>query len=670
MTFYERMDNLGSPTRWRGFSVRYAKNVELYPPGTTSRRRGFHPYAVTTTGGTLYDVAAWERYSGSDVIVDLVARVVEDGAGTLRRLPVYNGALVQSSRWQTFSTTAWTSGVAGGAFFSRNGYLYYSDGVYKRGFAGPSTPFRLGLDAPTGTTHIALDVNAAARAEPGLYDWAWAGYHVGRNVHSPLSGFDYSVVPASASQIQTYYSMGGFPALGGGSIRVTNSSVTFDDKETHRELYRRHPLTSTGHPARRLDDVRLVARLTSESSFLDRLNDTELGPRFTYCASTPRPWTAVAERATRYYYNDPSEPWKLWFSEPDSPENLAQELVASGQVVRPFLTTQSGEYGFTGEGWVRVPASAGKLLAPVTIEGATLLLCANETWMQTGNSPANFHTFCVSKTIGCVSGKAWASTPRGVLWLAPSGIAWLPPGGRPHEASADLLDFDAVSDIKLNRTLLHLACAAYDPATDTVEFAVPSASAQGNDLVVCINLTRSTLDSASCFYHAPGFAAPGEMITGMTTLAVPSYAPMVLYVTNKSRTYRRAAGTFYDLQGGTPIPVTWQLTGWWLRQRASPAQQTDLCIGLMPKCNYPAFVAASLWNCPTLTPPASGKAPDDHGTLVCTATRYGVLDAALSGYPYVYAVLRETASSPFEIHALSALSDENPDLGDEGTPSD
>ena len=673
------MSNSLTPVGRDGLLYTDLRDLEAHPRGALASRRGFQPYTSTVvTDGNVYDLAVFDRYSGSTRKIDLVARVVVGSTARLYHSNIFNGTAESTGNaWATMSTTAWTTNAAAGQFAQRNEYLYYSDRSAQRGYNQPSTPFPLGLTTPTGTLAYGLKWSSGGtweptRQEPGYYDWTVVGYHLGRNVRSAPLGFATSAskipITGQSTQVTAFYSIVGVTSFKiAPTIRLATGStkvVTLDSKATHWELYRRHPMDLYVRPARRIDDVRLVSRQsTASTNKNDRLNDLELGDRLTYAGSTPPAWRAACPHGDRWLYISAAEPWKIYFSEPDAPENVAQEITVDNHQIKPFLMAERGDLGNTGEGWLRVPAEAGPIQALVPLGEMTLVLCANQTWAFGGTSPTNFGMAVLDEAVGCVSPKSAVSTPFGAFWWSQHGLVWAGRGGGVRVLTDGVLDFDgAGSAVRLQRNLLDKTCAAYDGYRQQALFALPRYGSSGNDMVLVLDLGTSHLPEKPFFtWHLPTLAS-GEYVQSMTAVSLPTRTPFVAFGTNKGRVLNQDDAKFTDHNAtSSTVNVRPRIRGWFGCAN-SRTSKTNLSLRVSPEVAFPLSISSSVWSRKTSVAPPATATPDSAATIACSATLYGGQNVGVSANPFAFFSLSYAASSQVVIHELAAWGIESPDF--------
>jgi len=671
------MNNEASPiAQRRGFVCTEARNIEFHPPGAASRRRGFQNYTASSAGGAIYNLFLYDRDDGGDRTLTLVGRKVDGTDASLVYKEIYNGSSeTVSGAWATMSTpgVGWTTTEDTGRFFARDEYLYFADGTTVRGYEQPTSEFTIGLDQPTGKLAYGLNQDATkSRIEPGWYGWTLCAYHLGRNVRSRPADF---TIPSTtfygdATAITTYNAMGFVPW--GHSMRLSwpSGAVTLDADRTHTELYRVHPFHSTGplttrSPARRWDDVRLVNRLVKASTYHeDRSNDGELQSRLRYAGTATPAWETACQHGEHWWFVQSSEPYRLYRSERDAPENVAQAFEANGHTTYPYLMTESGQYGHTGEGYTTIPHEAGPVKQPLSLGGNLLVLCANQTWVIIGSDWANYRRVCVDEGIGCVAAASAITTPYGAMWMSQEGLVWMPPTGRPHVVSEGFLDFDdSDSPVRLSRTNLHKCCAAYDPDRHVAEFAVPSYGSTGNDLVIALHLDQSTWQKPVWSYHVPNLGT-GRHITAMTTVRLPHKPGFIVYATDSGgyTFYRTGA---QDNDTSADQDVTWRVRGW-LGADESRTLKGQVAVRMMPKCDYEATVAGSLWQRQTIEPPdTSSSTPTDTFSLSLSASKANPCYVNAGADPFLYVSMSETSSTPFEIHEFGFFGQEHkaPPLG-------
>ena len=658
MSFPSGMKFGASPTTEQGIVFTEVKDMEHWPYGSLSRRRGFAEYLSSTAPGTIYDLGVYDRHVGSTRYIDLMARVVNGGAARIYSCQVFDGTTESTGNpWTARTGMGWDSGAEGGAWTFRDRFAYYSDGKTQLGFDGPDSPFSLGLATPSGTIQYQLRVSVGStryesRITPGWYDWTFTAYESDRNVRSLPMGFQTPgtlPVAGGSGDTTTYYSLGNVPDLQA-QMKILSSSVTFDSNATHWELWRRHPFDNNYRPAKRLDDVRMVARKsTATSSYIDKYHDDELGQKLDFAGSTPPAWTTVCENQLRWWFNDPDHPHRVYFSQLDMPENVAQRVEIDDHQVEPFLMTESGDYGNTGEGWTAVAAQAGKVLQILAFGGMVVFLCENGVWRKAGTAPSNFQTVPLDTTIGAVSRKGGVVTPRGIVWMSQQGVAWLPPGHLPQIVSQGWLDFDdADSPVRLERSLLKLALACYDPTRKQVLLALPSYGSSGNDLIICMDMEHSSVNRPFFTYWKPALA-DGEYITSMAVVPIPTDTHRVIACTNKKRTLYLAGTT--DDDGTTKQNITWRLRGW-VGARDPVHRKAHFSFGLTQDCDYTASIQATVYPRRSFKKPSPGETPNAAETITCGATAFVHQDFNASGNPFIYFSMSETASSAFELHHL------------------
>lgn len=677
MAFKDGMKFRASPTTSVGFAPTEILNMEPHPRGTWSRRRGLTPYLSGAAPGTIYDLAVYDHYTGSTRYVDLVARCVQGASSVgLYKNRVYDGSAESTGgAWaQMGSSTDWSASDDGGAWAFRRKYAYYSDGAKTIGYDDAST-FDIGLTTPSGTIEYAFMFNEAStrrecRQEPGWYEWTYGAYEEDRNVHSlPMAFQSPSTVriAGSAGSVTTYHSLGGILHLRI-MARIGSASVTFDPKATHYELYRRHPMTLMFKPARRLDDVRMVTRqATTVSTYVDIYNDGELGDKMTYAGSTPPPWRTVCECEQRWWYAGSSNIGRAYFSEMDSPENVAQEITFENHEIKPFLMVESAQRGYTGEAWVPVQANAGAILQALPFNGNALLLCENAVWLQTGTAPSQFRTHPIDTTIGAVSRKGGVVTPYGALWLSQQGIAWMRPNERPRIVSEDYLDFDdADSPTRLARAYLYLAVSCYDPTRKQALFAVAAHGSTGNDLVLCMDMELSTLQNPVFFYWKPTLAT-GEFVTALAAVPMPTDRHRIVATTNKKRTLYLAGSADHD--GTSAKAIGWALRGW-VGARRPHTRKGRLAIGMTHNAGYSVPVAASAWSRETMTAATPGEAADATATVTCSTNAFSHQELGIAGNPFAYVAFSESTAQPLELHDVRLWhDDETPEWPREKVPA-
>ena len=675
-----------SPTTASGFVPTELKDLEPWPPGAYSRRRGVVPYLKQTAPGTVYDMDVWDRYDGGTRYVDLVARC---GNGHIVANRVYDGSVeATSNAWTTMSSADWNLTEDGGAWAFRKAYAYYSDGDQHLGFSDTASTFPMGLTAPAGTLEYALKVSVVggtlyeSRIEPGWYDWLVTGYNPDRNARSvPMQPQTPSTltVGSTAQSAQTYYTLGYVPNLQC-QMRIGVGSVTLDSAATRWELWRRHTYDAYYRPTGKLDVVLQVTReATATSTFSDKYHDGELGPRLLFAGSTPAPWTTVSEAADRWWFNDPDNVERLYWSEPDAPENVAQILDFDDRDLQPFLQAESNLRGYVGEAYVRTAARAGAILQTFPVGNDTLLLCENQTWIRTGSAPMNFDTQPVDTSIGTVGRQAGIATPYGVVWRSQQGIVWMQSLAhrrvQPAVVSQGWLDFDdADSPTRLARDKASLTCVTYDPEHGQVLFAVTAYGSTGNDLVLCLDVARSTPDRPRFTYWKPSLAAD-ETITSMTCLPLAVNRHRVLVGTNKKRVVYLdgAKDDIGSTASASEQPVRWSVKGW-VGARQPHTQKRSVNLTVNQENQYEATVSASAWNRRTMVPATATTTVDATNSVTCSATKTCRVSLGLTGDPYLFVALSESAATAhdgdFVIHDLIPWSSEAPGWPHEQKPVD
>lgn len=649
------MNNASGPFGRPGFAVVDLKNMEFWPRGSISRRRGFQPYlSAATPSCKFYDLFVYDHLVGTTRTLDLVVR--EGANGDLWSNNVCN-TITESTQgaWVNIGgTSVWSTSTLGGQAFSRESFLYASDGACKKGWgrATAASRFILGLATPTGTPGYGLLASSrpgtGGRLEPGYYDWGFTGYHETRNVESlPLFAAPSTLHYGTPGAWNTYHTLGGIPDMLC-TMQVGLSNLGIDGKATHVNIYRRHPMDLLGKPANRMDNARLVASIApSSTTFQDVFNDHELGARLTFAGTPPPAWIAAAEFHQRWLYIPAAHPWRVYFSEVDGPEMVAQDTTLEGRKCTPILVVDGNDSAYNGEAWIGIRRNAGPGKAILPIGDIALILCENQTWGLMGSGPTDYQFQPIDENVGCIAPHPLA-TPHGGLWWSQQGLVWWR-GGRPKVVSSGVLDFDgATSPVRLARGSLKNAVAAYDPVREQAEFAVTGFGASGNNLIIVLDLGLSTPDSPVFYYYVPSLQT-GETITAMTTLHQPSRAPLVLYTTNKGRVLHRTGSA--DHNGTALVPFECKIAAW---AGADSAEKVKGHFGLKltHSADYAVTVAASLWSRETCREPTTGEAPTDQGAIACSTNQYGATGFGARGN-MIYLRLRETAASNLTIHDLA-----------------
>jgi len=653
------MNNVRSPYGHKGFVATDVQNLEFWPFGSCSRRRGFQPFLSSTPGaGALNDLFVYDHYIGTTRTIDLVSRT---GKGGIIRNNIYSGSASTANAWAGIHASVWATSSVAGQFFARENILYGSDGGQRtagwfRGTAASN--FTLGLTTPAGTPAYGLSLAVAGRQEPGYYDWGFTAYHDQRNVESLPSFHNPATLHYGATGgLVTYHTLGGVPDLPA-SMQINWAAMTFDSAKTHVNIYRRHPMDLDRKPANRIDNARLVASTSmTAGTFADLFNDHELGARLTFAGSPPEPWIAAAEFKGRHFYVYSTHPWRIYFSEVDAPEMVAKNVTIEGMAKTPILLVDGNDTAFMGEAWIGLRRrSAGPIRALLPVGDRLLILCENQTWQLTGSGPTDWRLDCLNEHLGCIAPRTAISTRYGAFWFSQQGLVWWT-GGKPEVCSDQCLDFDdSRSPVRWQRSILKNALAAYDPDRAQMEFALPGYGQKGNTFILTLHCALSTSDQPQFTWHSPNLAS-GEFITGMVTLDTPDAGVRVLYGTNKGRVLYRNASTDHNNSAQVAFPVA--LAGW-LGQEDDKLAKGNLGLKFVHKADHVVSIGSSVWPCETARRPDAGKVATDEDVIVGSTNSYGATTLSARGNLF-YLRFSETASSPLELQDIQVAGQKGAD---------
>jgi hypothetical protein len=488
--------------------------------------------------------------------------------------------------------------------------------------------------------------------EPGYYDYTFTCYDQERNVFSMPNGFTTPSTKAfyagsTLGGLSLTNKMGATPGIQY-SIAVGASALTFPSPATLFNIWRRHPYTLYQKPARSMDDVRQVTTLAvTDTTFVDSLGDDELGEQLSYWYSPPDAWTAACNYQDYYWYTSKSEPWKLWHSQVDAPEQVAKIVAVNGAAVSPFLTPYRNP-PIRGESWLAPSRRAGAVQALLNVGSMMLVLCENQLWHVVGQGPGSFHLHALDNSIGCAAPETAVQTPFGSFWFSQEGIVWWR-GGKPKVISKGWLDFDtAGSTTRLNRSLLPKAVAAYDSARETVEFAVPSyGSTTGNNFIIALDVGISTPEHPMFAVYAPALAAT-ETITSMTNIQVPMLEPFVVYGTSTGRLLYRTGSA--DDNATTMLPIQW-MYAYWVGTGTPNRMKSNFGVKIIHNAGYDAMIGSSVWARNVARRPGVGEAAASTGQFAASSRQFAAIELG-TGAEMFYCKLRETSSTPFLIQDI------------------